>query len=395
MNLMLPPAGSKFNRPDDHGMAYLETSRGCPMHCAFCCSNQHRRNVSWLPATDVARRVTVMLRRGAREIRFIDPTLNANSEFVDLLRELAKINVSHRLRFFAELRADTITEEQAELLAKTNFTEVEIGVQSMNPHVLRSVGRPIDVKRLELGVHWLSRRGIHLTLDVMCGLPGQTLADIRSSLKWVRNQPHAQLQFLHTLLLPGTVLRDQRRRFGITAQSHPPYRVLRTNSMTGDDLLRAEMLAEKTTGYRLDNPTRRFVGFVLPDLFRERVVIPVDAPPRTIPGCENRRAVVIKGSDLFASLLRLAHILRSAIQQKPDVLWQFVLCPRHEEPLDLFDCLISVLDEAPPHFLDRLAVRADKGNQAGRRILVQLSRCGRYSRSWIHAVESLLSSKFY
>ncbi len=395
LSKLLPPASSPLIFPDKNGMAYMETSRGCPMRCAFCCYNQRRRDVSWLSAQETALRVKTMIRKGVSEIRFIDPTFNSNPNFTDILQKLASINSSRKIKFFAELRADTITAKQAELLAKANFTEIEIGIQSINPKVLRVIQRPMKTDVLFKGIHLLSRKGIRLTLDVMCGLPGQTLQDVRATLQWAKKQPNSRIQFLHTLLLPGTPLRDHSRRFGLKSQNRPPYRVLRTQTMLENDMLKAETLAEKITGYKLDNPTRRFIGSTLPDLFNERVTIDLDSLPASLPGIQNRRAIMIKGNDFFAATSKITRIISTALKTEPDVLWQFVLCPAREEPLNVLDAMINVLKKAPLHINDRLSVRSGNGILAARRIMVKLSRHSRYSTSWIHAVETLLSSNFY
>ncbi len=39
---LLPAPDHPINKPDAFGMAYLETNRGCPMKCAFCCYNLRR-----------------------------------------------------------------------------------------------------------------------------------------------------------------------------------------------------------------------------------------------------------------------------------------------------------------------------------------------------------------
>lgn len=375
--------------------AYIETSRGCPMKCAFCCYNMHRSDFSWIPANNTARRIHHLHKKGIKEFRFIDPTLNANPQFTQLLRLLSRINTKRKLSFFAELRPDTVTAEQARLLHQANFTELELGLQSVNPSVLRSVNRQVNLRRLKHAVNLLGKYPIKLTIDIMCGLPGQTIFDIGSAIKWANKQRHARIQLLHTLLLPGTVLRSQKHQLRLTAQTYPPYRVTKTRSMTENDFARAEIILEKETGCRLDNPTRRFIGSSLPDLFEERIVLQLHKTQKEIPGKHNRRALLIKDNDFFSSMPRLLDVIKTAVINEPDILWQFVLCPVYEEPLDIFDAMIAVLEQMPHHFIDRLRARANKQNQSARRVMVLLSPHRRYNQSWINAVNSLLLARFY
>ncbi|MCX7008777.1 MAG: radical SAM protein [Kiritimatiellaeota bacterium] len=270
---MLPPANDARLQPDAHGMAYLETGRGCPLHCAYCRYPSLRTRMSFLSATEALARVRVLRRRGAKEIRFIDPTLNANPQFDALLRGLVRLNRRGGLKFFGELQAERLSADQIALLPRAGFTEIEAGVQSRDPLVLRAVHRPERLAPLERNIAALARAGVRVTIDLMYGLPHQRVGEVRSSLRWAWKQPHAYVQCLQTLLLPGTELRARRRKLGLCADARPPYGVRATPTMSS-----ADIHALEATVYRKeapDCPTRRFVGENLPDLFRERNTVEV------------------------------------------------------------------------------------------------------------------------
>jgi radical SAM superfamily enzyme YgiQ (UPF0313 family) len=396
LRLVLPPGNSPHNRPDANGTGYVETGRGCPLRCTFCCYNQRRRYPTFLNADEVVSRIAILMRRGATEIRFIDPTLNANPHFDDMLLRLVMLNRHRRVSFFAELRADTLTATQAGWLARANFREIEIGVQSRNPAVLRAVRRPTRLKEIDRGVKLLAGRGIRLTLDIMAGLPGQTLRDVHASLRWASRVPGARVQFLQTLLLPGTELCTTAARLGIAAGPLPPYRVKHTPTLSADELARAETFARRLTGAVPDSPTRRFVARQLPDLFPEMVAVDVSrAATSRIPGRQINRALFLRGDNLSAVHRILRDIVGKAIRDEPHVLWQFVLSPIREEPLDILDALIAEIDTHPQHFLDRMIVPSEGGPRAARRILIQLRPHRRYSRDWVEAAETHLRRAFH
>jgi len=393
---LLPSAGYRLNTPNSDGIAYMETSRGCPLKCAFCCYNQKRQGVSFITADEVVARAAILIRRGAKEIRFIDPTFNSNPEFENILHGLIRLNPGRRVSFFAELRAEKITGEHAGLLHKANFREIEAGVQSRDPAVLRAIGRPTDIKRLDRGIKLMSNKGIKLTVDVMCGLPSQALPDIRKSLQWASRVKKANVQFLHTLLIPGTALRLKRKEYGLVSLETPPYRVTSTRSLSSENMSYAEGLAEKYTGRLMDSPALRFAGRKLPDLYDEKVRIDLSrAVPLTIPGKHSRRAIIMKGPELYARKSLVCRIVRQAIRTEPHTLWQFVVEPAGEEPLNLFDAIVSEIDRFPRHLLDNMTVRPEGYRRVARRIFVKLSPQGKYGRNWVAAVDSFLRSRFY
>ncbi len=384
---VLPPPSHPWAGPDARGMAWMETTRGCPARCAFCAYGLYRRRVSALPVADVLRRVRALRRRGAVEIRFLDPTFNAHPAFDQLLAGLARLNADGSLRFFAEVRADRITDREADLLRAANVREVEVGVQSGDPRVLRRVRRPGRDDALQAGIERLASRGIELTLDVMCGLPGQGLADVQQCLQRLCRVAGARVQLLHTLLLPGCELRARRHSLRLSAQSRPPYRVLRTPHMRAADMAQADVLLAEAAGVQLDSPVRRYVGVRLPDVFADPDTVVLGARAGLPPGRWLHRAVLVRADCFWSRRQELAAQLGAAVRREPDTVWQFVLCMEAEDPLDVLDAAVGALRRAPSHYLDRLQAA---GRHVARRLFVKLHGGRRYDPDWIGAAEDLL-----
>ncbi len=361
---------------------YIETSRGCPLTCTYCRYHHLQKGVRALPAEAAARRVQQLRDAGATEIRFVDPTFNARADFVQLLERLAEINADRKLGFFAELRADTLTPEQTALMAKGNFLDVEIGVQSTDPKVLRAIRRPANIERVERGIRMLTGAGVHVTLDLMYGLPEQTLDDVLRSIEWARGLgPNISIQCMQTLLLPGTDLREQAERYGLQAMLLPPYGVVSTSTMPEHDMRRIEALLHDSEDLPADPVTACFAGYRLNGLFKEKAGL-------------NRRALTFRGSDLNARRKEICRAIEQAVTDEPDMLWQFVLCPEREEPFELLEAMIKAIKKQPLHLLDRFASAELFGQIASRRIFVRLAKGRKYDAVWRGQVEELLGRHF-
>lgn len=393
---VLPPIENSACAPDHNGMAYMETSRGCPMRCAYCRYAHLRRQVSFLEPESVVARIKALRAMGAREIRFVDPTFNAHPHFQVILRELAKLNRNHPVRFFAELIAERLTPEDARLLAAANFKDIEVGMQSRDREVLRAIHRPTRLAQLDSGIQLLSRHGIKVTLDVMYALPLQDIKGVRNSIAWSLRQPKTNIQCLQTLLLPGTELRDRRLEWQFKALSLPPYAVTSTKSLSATDVVRIENWIAHHPRLRSDNPTDRFIGRKLAGLFDEQISLDAASLPQaTRPGRENRRTYLIHGSNLFQHRTSLARFIRRCIKEQPDGLFQFVLVPHVEEPLDLLDELLAVIRKSPSHLVDRYAGIMAKNRITSRRIRILLPPRQRFDPQWIQAAEQVLSQAFF
>lgn len=391
----LPPS-PRWPGPDAQGLAYLETARGCPFRCTYCRYHHTRTGVSRLAPAAIAARVASLRQRGAREIRLIDPAFNVRPDFDAVLDAVACANRDGRLRFFAEVNADRITAEQARKLVRAGFREVEVGVQSRHPAVLSAVRRPGTPRAVACGLRRLSAAGARITLDLMYGLPGQAAADVLRDLRWARRFPHTRVQCLRTLLLPGTHLRDTARQHGLQAEARPPYGVRASPTLDEAAMARIEHAAARLG--LPDNPTRRFVGPRLPDLYREQVVLRPGAGgryPPGIPGRTAKRAVILPGADLYARREDLRRVIRAALRNESHALWQFVLAPDTEEPLDLLDELHDEIRRGAEHLLDRQIRMVAGGRTAARRLFIRLSPKMRYDAGWRTAAEELLRGRFY
>lgn len=393
LSRQVPPPGYKACRPDSKGMAYLETSRGCPMRCTYCRYPHLRHTMSFLSPDDIMARISALQEIGAHEIRFVDPTFNAHPRFREILESLAAFNRGKKIAFFAELNAGRLTETEADLMAAANFVDIEVGVQSRDASVLKAIRRPTSLPRLEAGIKLLTRRHIKVTVDIMYGLPLQQVKEVKESLKWALKLRSANIQCLQTLLLPGTELRDRQKEWAIEAQSLPPYAITQTSTMSHVDFMAIETLIASHPKLRSDVPTPQFIGREL-DLFPEQIRLRGSREYR-FSGTQNRRAFLFEGADLFARRLEIADFIRQAIVELPDNLFQFVLTPTTEEPLDLLDALIAVIRQAPPHLIDRYAPVALPNKIASRRLMIQTPKGRAISKEWAHEAEAMLSAVFF
>lgn len=392
---MTPPTDVQRRWLSRRPTAYIETTRGCPLRCTYCRYHQLYHRISALPVPEIIARIRRFRELGARELRFVDPMLNAHPQFDELLQGMCDVNRDGGLVCFAEIRADSLRPAQARDLAAAGFREIEVGLQCITPDVLQAVRRPVRLNALADNIRAMRDAGIRVTLDLMYGLPRQTEAMFLNSLDWCRRLDGVRIQAMRTLLLPGTVLRTEHAQYGIPAASRPPYGVSATAAMPKRVLNRLERRIAEDPDLPADYTTPRFVGSRLCGVFTGIIrTTPEAMQTLQLPdqACD-RRALAITGRHLFRSVTGIAAGISQAVQRDPDSLWQFILEPETEEPLDLLEALVAVLHRVPTSVNDRFtAIYLHR--RSARRLLIRLRRDVHYDRSWKKACEDYLSSVF-
>ncbi|HEY1192165.1 MAG TPA: radical SAM protein, partial [Gemmata sp.] len=216
----------------DERMLLLETTRGCIFNCKFCYYPKSYDKQYYLSTDLVSASLRHAHEHGAEEVFLLDPTLNQRKDFAGFVRLLAQGNPGRRLKYFGELRAEGITPEIASLLAEAGFTEVEVGLQSVERDTMALMDRKNNLKAFEKGVRALMGAGISVTVDLIVGLPGDTEESVRRGFRYLRDGGlYSRAQVFNLAVLPGTAFRHEARELGLAYQPRPPYYVLKTPTL--------------------------------------------------------------------------------------------------------------------------------------------------------------------
>ncbi|TYL51282.1 radical SAM family heme chaperone HemW [Agromyces mariniharenae] len=134
----------------------------------------------------------------------------------DLVRMLAAVRDEFGLVDGAEVTTeanpDSVGPDDLRRLADGGFTRVSFGMQSAVPHVLAALDRTHDPDRIPLVVGWARDAGLDVSLDLIYGTPGESLADWRRSVEAVVAQRPDHVSAYALIVEQGTKLARQIRR---------------------------------------------------------------------------------------------------------------------------------------------------------------------------------------
>jgi oxygen-independent coproporphyrinogen-3 oxidase len=113
------------------------------------------------------------------------PSALSIPQFEKLLAGLhANLDLRNLEEWTIEMNPATVAADKARLLRDAGINRVSMGVQSWDDAVLKSLGRTHDANKAEESFHILREAGFdNLSIDLIFGVPGQSLDSWRSSLE--------------------------------------------------------------------------------------------------------------------------------------------------------------------------------------------------------------------
>ena len=218
-----------------------ELSRGCPYRCSYCYEGRSSNLVRHLPQARIDAELALFVQAGVSEIFVLDPTFNIDkNRMLRILKTLSTRALGIGWNF--ELRAELLDSVQAEAFTRLSCF-VQIGLQSSSPEVLNLNGRSFDVEKFSSGLTLLNKKGVVFGLDLIYGLPGDTLEGFRASVDFALSFSPNHLDVFPLALLPGTSLKRRSSELGLQYDPNPPYLLKQHPGFSAKDMKTAGKLA--------------------------------------------------------------------------------------------------------------------------------------------------------
>ncbi|MCA1949542.1 MAG: DUF4080 domain-containing protein, partial [Treponema sp.] len=172
----------------------------------------------------------------------LDPTFNANNkralQILDRLIERAP-----DIHWHFEVRAELLNRDQARRFAQLGAS-LQIGLQTADPEVSARVGRPLDRAKFKNKIDILNQEGVVFGLDLMYGLPSDTLKGFMDSLDFAIELYPNHLDIFRLAVLPGTVLAEEAAKYEMKYETKPPYVLISSSTFPREDMNAAERLSK-------------------------------------------------------------------------------------------------------------------------------------------------------
>ena len=146
------------------------------------------------------------------------PTMLAAADLARMLGGIReRFGLAPDAEVTTEANPDSVTAAGLETLAEAGFTRVSLGMQSAVPHVLRTLERTHDPANVERAVAAARAAGLQVSLDLIYGTPGESVADWQTSLRAATDLGPDHISAYALVVEDGTKLAAQVRRGQVPA----------------------------------------------------------------------------------------------------------------------------------------------------------------------------------
>lgn len=216
----------------------VELSRGCVRNCNFCFgAARNKKSVKHYSTDKIKRDLEFVISQDAKLITWLTSAINRNKqELYEFVEMLESYGISQSIEHVFSIDYLVLSENDLELLGKINCS-CDIGLQSLSLDVSRLSNRPLNLEKMEWAIKKLSDKGIKYSVDIMLGLPGETLESFKRTFDYAYNLG-VKLSIMPFSVLPGSDFYKRRKELGLIYDPKT-FVIKKTSTMSKDDIKKA------------------------------------------------------------------------------------------------------------------------------------------------------------
>lgn len=223
---------------------YVEISRGCPFECEFCLSSMDEK-VRAFSLEKLLEEFELLWQRGARNFKFVDRTFNLNMKAANAILDFFLAKEPPYFAHF-EVIPDHFPESLRKKIAAfpAGALQLEIGIQTLNAEVAKRISRILNLQKIEENVCFLEEQtSAHIHLDLIVGLPGESLSSFGANLDKLMSMSSCEIQIGILKKLSGTHIDRHDLAYEMVYSDIPPYDILKNSELSFEDIQKMKRFA--------------------------------------------------------------------------------------------------------------------------------------------------------
>jgi radical SAM superfamily enzyme YgiQ (UPF0313 family) len=225
-------------------MDAIESSRGCPFSCTFCCkrNTKHRLRSPELVVDEIE---DSHKKYDTKFFMFFDDTFTVYKEFVlEVCDEIVKRGLNKKVSFYVNTRANTTDKEMLVNMKKAGLTEISMGVETGSERILRASKKGTRKEQYRRIYNWMSELGLQTRGSFIIGFPWEDHETIWDTINFAKELNLMRATCNIMTPYPGTkVYKQAIEKDGISFETDDwssfkrwGNSAIRTNDLTKNDL---------------------------------------------------------------------------------------------------------------------------------------------------------------
>lgn len=205
--------------------APMVLSRGCPFSCAYCgCRYIAGGKLRYRSLENILAEIDLLVRDyGVKTFTFVDDNFTWNRErAVALFEALARREKKINFTFPNGVRVDSLDEEMLKLMERAGCSLLALGIESGVDATLVRMNKRQTVAQARAAVELIRRTTrLRVTGFFILGYPGETLEEVKQTIRFAVDLPIHHAHFCLFIPLPGTPIYDELRAQGLVGDRPP------------------------------------------------------------------------------------------------------------------------------------------------------------------------------
>ncbi len=164
----------------------IETGRGCPYSCSFCCTKTFWNKVRLKSIDRLITEIEYYMNKyDIRKFNFVHDLFTVNRRHIlEFCRKLIDLNIN--IGWGCSARIDTLDEEMISLMARAGCNIVFLGIETGSQRMQKEINKNINLSEVKDTIRLLIKHNIEMKTAFIYGLPNETEDDLLQTMDLIR-----------------------------------------------------------------------------------------------------------------------------------------------------------------------------------------------------------------
>jgi anaerobic magnesium-protoporphyrin IX monomethyl ester cyclase len=184
--------------------------RGCPHNCVYCeVKKLFGRKIRAFSPPRVVEEIDHLVNKyGSKGIYFVGDNFTVQKKRTIEICELIK-KYKIDIEWVCDTRVDLVSRELLREMKDAGCRTIWFGVESGSPPILQKMNKGITLQQAVHAFKLCKREGIHIACSFMLGIPGETVNDMKATLKFAKKLDPDWCQFNIFIATPVSSLYEE------------------------------------------------------------------------------------------------------------------------------------------------------------------------------------------